>query len=201
MPLPLPPYTYDDPRLTYDEHCFFYDGDGYSSVCLAGPTAVVIRRGGGSKKRQQNPFLNVFINCYVKAANGKVIPCDPEKNWTRFAGEEEPITVFINGVAIRMKTPYVTGFLKDLVNSSKSLDSYNLSVDFIEKVKKNGEEAVAPLEESNENIKIKVIEPHFDIQVKCESITVGKIKENDTSSKNDVITIEEVLNKPVKDPK
>lgn len=32
MPYP-PPYTYDDPRLTYDEHCFKLDG-GYDEVCL-----------------------------------------------------------------------------------------------------------------------------------------------------------------------
>lgn len=50
MPLPSPPFTYDDPRLVYDEHCFLYDGDdtGYSELCLNPPTQSIRRRGGGS---------------------------------------------------------------------------------------------------------------------------------------------------------
>lgn len=46
-----PPYHYDDPRLLYDERCFFYDGYGYDDVCLAQPDVVTTetkRRVGGS---------------------------------------------------------------------------------------------------------------------------------------------------------
>jgi hypothetical protein len=28
-----PPYTYDDPRIVYDQKCFFYDG-GFDEICL-----------------------------------------------------------------------------------------------------------------------------------------------------------------------
>lgn len=49
MPLPLPPYTYNDPRLIYNEHCFYYNG-GYSDVCLNPPTESVRRRGGKSTR-------------------------------------------------------------------------------------------------------------------------------------------------------
>lgn len=78
MPLPSPPFTYDDPRLIYDEHCFLYDGDdtGYSELCLNPPTQSVVRRGGKSTayaKRYTYPSrydeLDVLFKTHLSGVN------------------------------------------------------------------------------------------------------------------------------------
>jgi hypothetical protein len=46
------PYTYDDPRLLYNEPCFFYDG-GFDQVCLI--NKFQIRTGGRSSASRKNP--------------------------------------------------------------------------------------------------------------------------------------------------
>jgi len=78
MPLPSPPYTYDDPRLTYNEHCFYYNG-GYDSVCLiigfdrkrrvgvGGGTA------SGGKRRDEElpplPWIDITVCAQLLQAN------------------------------------------------------------------------------------------------------------------------------------
>jgi hypothetical protein len=171
MVLPTPPYLYDDPRLVYDEHCFFYDG-GYDSVCLGAPTAVIVRAGGSRKKAK--PYLNVFVRCCVCKVNGEEIPCDDLAGWVRFAGEDEPLTVFVNGVAVRMKTPYATGYLKNLVTGTNQVDGVNLSLQFLQKLKDEGPECVVePETDTNNNIDVKIIEPYDNIEIKCDLIPVS----------------------------
>jgi len=172
MTLPTPPYFYDDSRLVYDEHCFFYDG-GYDDVCLSAPTAVIVRRGG--RKKQSKPYLNVFVRCCVCKVNGEEIPCSDLEGWTRFAGEDEPLTVFINGVAINMKTPYASGYLKDLINSKNQVDGVNLSLQFLQKIEDEGPECVIePESDTNNNIDVKIVEPWQDtLEVKCDIIPIS----------------------------
>lgn len=43
--LASPPFTYDDERLTYDEACFLYNGDGFDKICLG--------LGGGRRKGEE----------------------------------------------------------------------------------------------------------------------------------------------------
>lgn len=166
MSLPTPPFSYDDGRLVYDEHCFFYDS-GYDNVCLGLPTAVVLR--GGRKKPK--PFLNVFVRCCVCRINGVEIPCEELDGWTRFAGEDDPLTVFVNGVAIKMKTPYASGFFKSLATSKNQVDGVNLSLQFLEKLKTQAPEyVIEPETDTNDKIDVKIIEPYDNIEIKCDLI-------------------------------
>ena len=57
-----PPFTYDDPRLTYDEHCFYYDG-GYDEVCLV--IGFGRKRSGG----RSNPPSRQTIQPFVTASS------------------------------------------------------------------------------------------------------------------------------------
>lgn len=190
MSLPLPPYTYDDPRLTYDEHCFFYDG-GYDSACLSATTAIAVRRGG--RKKEQKPYINIFVQVCVCKVNGIEFPCGDFDGWTRFVGEDDPITVFINGVALKMKTPYALGYLKQIVNSKNQVDSVNLSLDFINKLETDGIDAVVePETDPERDIEVKIVEPYSKIEVQCDIIPLttgslnisGKIiKNNNKKSK------------------
>lgn len=50
---PEPPYTWDDPRICWDEPCFFYDG-GFDLVCLF-PTATTRKRRGGGGGTKTTP--------------------------------------------------------------------------------------------------------------------------------------------------
>jgi len=82
MPLPAAPYTYDDPRLTYDEHCFLYDG-GYDSICLVIGFGKHFRGGRSSKTtasyapRELPPYVDINVKSKLIAVN--------EQNESRFA--------------------------------------------------------------------------------------------------------------------
>lgn len=179
MALPEPPYLYDDPRLTYDEHCFFYDG-GYDDICLTAPTALVIKRTGGGgrngnssqrrrkKLEESRPYLNVFIETYLKRLNGEVVDIAEQKHrWTRFSAEDEPLKVFLNGVTLKGKTPYVEGYIKDLVKSQTGSDSLKMSIEFMNK---QAEEAEVPEVETNNDIPVTIVEPFSNIKVALDLI-------------------------------
>lgn len=176
--LPEPPYLYDDPRLTYDEHCFFYDG-GYDDICLTAPTALIIKRHGGGGRNGENarrrrkledpkPYLNVFIETYLKRLNGEHVDLAEQKHkWTRFSAEDEPLKVFLNGVTLKGKTPYVEGYIKDLVKSQTGSDSLQMSMEYLNK---QNNEPEPPEVETNPDIPVKIVEPFSNIKVALDLI-------------------------------
>lgn len=67
MTTPNPPFLYDDSRITYDEHCFYYDG-GYDIICLQQPPTIeekktVGRSGAGRRKYRENR-IKLKVNYY-----------------------------------------------------------------------------------------------------------------------------------------
>jgi len=176
MVLPAPPYTYDDARLTYDEQCFFYDG-GYDSVCLAGPATVFVPRGGGgrSNRRKNLPYLNIFVKSRVLKINEEKYPSDDLEGWVRFSGEDEPMTIFLNGVKVKQKAPFADGYLKDIVNSANLVDSVNMSMKFLNDLAKGETPSVViePETSKNPNIDVKIVEPYKEISVVCELIPIN----------------------------
>lgn len=191
--LPEPPYMYDDPRLTYDEQCLFYDGAGYDSVCLAGPTTVVVRPTGGpgssGRKRFQNlknlPYLNIFISTQLCQVNEEIF--DEPAKIIRFTGEDTPISIFVNKVALDTRAPYVSGEIKKILDREPD---FNASVEFVSNnIEKSDDEIVAQnLKTAMADIEVQVIEPFKEIKVQAElvkeevdvSMSVTLIKKGDT---------------------
>lgn len=69
MPLPLPPFTYNDPRIAYNEHCFLYNG-GYDEVCLNLPEPQQPRRGGKSTNyRARSNRLDLLLTATLSGSN------------------------------------------------------------------------------------------------------------------------------------
>ena len=74
-----PPYTYNDPRLTYNEHCFYYNG-GYDEVCLIigfDRKRRVGVGGGGRRKSEEReevlPWIDITIQSQLTAINGEFV--------------------------------------------------------------------------------------------------------------------------------
>ncbi len=178
MTLPDPPYGYDDPRITYDEHCFFYDGDGYDNVCLTRPTAVVVRpKVGGSvssnRRRQQQkepqlPFVNVFIQIQLAMVND-VFYSEPPKV-LRFAGRDAPISVFVNGVQFDTRFPYVSG---EMVQTLKEKpEDLNASIRFLESIQEKSDDEIMAenLESSIRDVELQVVEDYKKIVVETKLV-------------------------------
>lgn len=82
MPLPSPPYTYNDARLTYNEHCFEYNG-GYDETCLVigynSRRRVGIGSAGGAaaaKRREPEirlPWIDIKVTAQLLAQNDEPI--------------------------------------------------------------------------------------------------------------------------------
>jgi hypothetical protein len=120
MPLPLPPYLYDDPSLGYDEVCFLYDGDGYNAVCLLGPQVIIApysRSGGSASTSNTNPFLNIFIQAEITEVNDEVMLNEEGTKYFRFTGENTPTNVTVNNIKINTEKPYVSGQLVKAVEA------------------------------------------------------------------------------------
>jgi hypothetical protein len=67
-----PPYTYNDPRIIYNEPCFFYNG-GYDLICL-GLTINVGKGGGGAVGKQtiakpQPKMINILFKTCLDYVN------------------------------------------------------------------------------------------------------------------------------------
>lgn len=173
MVLPLPPYLYDDSRLTYDERCFFYDG-GYDSVCLAGPAAIFKPIGGRSSRKNKCPYLNVFIrSCLLEINKVKTNPEDKLEGWIRFSGEEEPMSVFINGVSIKTQTLFEDGYLKTILTSVSELESVNMSMKYLNAGLHDPVEVSvvdATRENKTDNVEVRAVEPYRKIDISCELV-------------------------------
>jgi hypothetical protein len=73
---PVGPYTYDDPRITYNEKCFFYNG-GFELTCLIQDT--VRHHGGGQaigkmptgKVYPQVDVINLIFKTCIEYVNDK----------------------------------------------------------------------------------------------------------------------------------
>jgi len=190
MPLATPPYTYDDPRILYDEICFFYDG-GYDSVCLATPTIVVGRSSSSTGKRKkeqlEKPFINIFIETKLLEVNGEVIKPDEPSIWYRFSGENDIVEIYIDNVKIDITKPMVEGkfleAIRQIINYSGSLESKSTTLEeifmsssfYITDLKAANQEPVVILEKTLE-------EPSVDFKIVCEpifSLSMGnEISEN-----------------------
>lgn len=171
MTLPEPPYTYDDPRLTYDEHCFFYDG-GYDDVCLSAPTAVVVRKkgglsSGGKRKEPELPFINIFIQSKLEQVNNLFFEGEPKI--TRFSGKDQPVSIFVNGVQFDTQIPYVNGEILKVLSEKPDL---NASVEFLRSIKdKPDVEIVAnnlmAFDENGKNIQVELVEDYRRIKIEA----------------------------------
>lgn len=138
MTLPAPPYTYNDPRLLYNEVCFFYDG-GYDSVCLTGSIFVGRAKTNAQhakerKKRKElekekldKTFINIFIESKLLSVNGDLIKPDEESKWYRFSGETDIVEIYVNDIKIDISKPMIEGkfieTIKRIVSYSGSLES------------------------------------------------------------------------------
>lgn len=88
-----PPYTYDDPRIFYDEECFFYDG-GYDEICLIDNNLLGNKKIGGSggigRRRPYvpppapNPLLDIKIKVCLKCVNDEPVESQcSQMHWVR----------------------------------------------------------------------------------------------------------------------
>lgn len=77
MALPEPPYTYNDPRLTYGEHCFLWNG-GYDTTCLILGFNRKKRVGGSSGpasktiKEKILPWIDISVSAQLIELNDEV---------------------------------------------------------------------------------------------------------------------------------
>lgn len=117
-------YTYDDPRLTYDEACFYYDSP-YDILCLSQyevPPVIVGRsfraRNEYREKLRRGTYLRFKIRCSVFSVN--CIPATEEEQAksVSFEGTVDPPNISIlttnlyqqqtNGIVINAKDINVT---------------------------------------------------------------------------------------------
>ncbi len=182
MSLPNPPYTYNDPRLLYNEVCFFYDG-GYDSVCLAGALKII----GGSvpgrrePKKPAKPFFNIFIEYKLIEVNGKKHKPRTKSKWFRYAGENDAIEISINGVNIDITKPMVEGKFVDIV---KQIISYSGSLESKVETFNNLLMSSSYYITTKENKAPKVIldkedhHKHDDYQIKCDGYEIITVSNN-----------------------
>jgi len=183
MSLPDPPYTYDDPRLLYDEVCFFYDG-GYDLVCLAGP--VIVGKGGGSsdsgKKRVEEPkknFVNIFIEHKLISVNGVPYHPDEDPEWFRFVGENDQIDIVIDGVKIDITKPMVEGkFLEAVKRIMNYSGSFESKAEVLENVIVSSSFYITTKSMEPPVVLERVLEPYSDYRIDCELI-VEKVPGSD----------------------
>lgn len=102
-------YTYDDPRITYDELCFYYDG-GYDLVCIKEHAVKRIygRSAAGKKRKEENEeVFNLFIRISLSEVNGKEIDDPLSEKYFRFTDEPELVKINITdlNVSIDMTQP------------------------------------------------------------------------------------------------
>lgn len=98
MPHP-PPYTYNDSRLTYGEHCFLWNG-GYDEVCLVigfdRKRKVGVSSGGGKASRREPlpnlPWIDITVCAQLLSANEEEI-LGMEKITQGARGELAPGTI------------------------------------------------------------------------------------------------------------
>lgn len=171
-------YLYDEPDIGYDEICFFYDGGGYDSVCLAGPTTVFLRRGGdgtnsGKRKKKQNlPFINVFINVLDLEVNDEII--DFPASYIKFSGENLPIDVIVRGLQLGAQDTYVIGEIKQALENAPEIQTF---AEFTSKTEGMSDEEIEAqnLEERLKATKIEIVEPFNPVKIKLELVEEEKI--------------------------
>lgn len=118
MPLPLPPYTYNDPRLAYNEHCFFYNG-GYDEQSLLPPAPepiVVIRGGKSTRYRTPHHKLDVLLTTFLSGVNSSSFDRESSQNHVRFLDhyEDDPkVKLFEIKVGASLKK--VEAYPKELI--------------------------------------------------------------------------------------
>lgn len=87
MPLPTPPYPYNDSRLAYNEHCFFYNGE-YSEICLNPPEPVpqIVIIGGGKSTQYRKPHnkLDILLTTHLSGVNNLQLSQEDEPKHVRF---------------------------------------------------------------------------------------------------------------------
>ena len=78
LPGKPPPYTYDDPRLIYDELCLTYDGD-VDQQCVINNFGVKKFGGNFGRKRKPLPdLLDIKIEVCLCKVNEEDLYCDEE---------------------------------------------------------------------------------------------------------------------------
>jgi len=168
-----PPYTYNDPRILYNEPCFFYDGI-FDSVCLANKFTSARGHGGGlTSGKQQQPkeklkeHLNVFIECELIRINDLLIQCE-KPTWLRFVGENDDVDIFAGDFKISLSNPIIKG---EYINIIKKLF---VSTSF--KGIKTEDSCITP---NDIEMKVQYIEPYEKIKVQATLINVKTKKDNE----------------------
>jgi len=137
-----PPYFFDDPRILFEEPCFFFDG-GFDDVCLAGlgHGKKVGALGGSSsrKKQEEREFRNVHevkMNTRLVAVNDQ--PCESHtgghKHWIRedtlddvkgtlasLGKSQEPTLPKVSLVQTQEKSHNIVSELKRVIASDRSV--------------------------------------------------------------------------------
>lgn len=172
-----PPYSYDDPRILYDEVCMFFDG-AFDQVCLLNKFQTNIVGGSSSRtsstkktttqiEKDQNEFINIFIECELIKYNEKQYNVDDDKKWTRFTGENNKNSnVEVKDIKISLSEPVVKGEYINLIKELTTSASYEGN-----KLKLDNSQ--------NSNIKIEYIEPFENIKIKTDFVELKIKKENE----------------------
>lgn len=178
MPPPgkSPPYTYDDPRIIYDELCLFYDGP-YDEQCLIDLVTPAQRRriGVGSARRKpiQPPpaFLELEIVTCLKMVNDKKLE-DGTCEVFRWKGElDKDLTVTSRRVTHSRTNRYVVGLLSDVNNPA---DSRNAQGELVSVTKPQRTIVTSKIEESVTSSKIIVSSAHNTVSVPRVTVKIGK---------------------------
>lgn len=127
-----PPFTYDDPRLTYDERCFFYDSP-YDQVCLQLAPRRRIGGGRSTSIKTKNPYVNIRVCGKLCVVNGNVYICDNEKegnqNVISIVGELEPPCIEISSInVVNVRKKIEAGLEIDKIDSESSIKPLKFSI-------------------------------------------------------------------------
>lgn len=195
------PYTYNDPRLFYNEHCFFFDG-GYDDICLNPPEPILIhrKRNGGAislnrnslnKKKENNDvhFLNLFLKVNLLKINDEpyiTINQDVSDKWIRFSGANVPLAIVVNGIAVGMNKVYAEGYLVEVSKPPDSdIDIYNTTVNIYNQGEEHVTIKAVMQEKPQENIDLVSIESYSNIDVSCELISIDRADVTAIFKRND----------------
>ena len=110
-----PPHTYDDPRMQYDEQCFFYDG-GYDLLCLYDSGRIPKKQKGkgsggivGGRKPKSHPqpeFIEYIFKTSIIRVNDDVLP-DNEKT-KKYHILDKPNNIFFKIDDLKTKTKSIS---------------------------------------------------------------------------------------------
>lgn len=127
--MPTLPYTYDEPGITYDEHCLLWNGNAFDSVCLniGGKRVGVGGRGTLNKelKPVNYPWVDITVTSCLLSVNDKEEE-NPKYTSKNVRGELNPGKISL--VATEFKnTEHLLGFKVKTIKPGTETDSYKMT--------------------------------------------------------------------------